>query len=93
MSFESELDSIQKSILELNHRTDMDLKGRLIEELEQIPNVIENIALIPVVDDQLKALEKRIVKIEERLTGIDRRFVANRTELDTINKNINEQSD
>lgn len=93
ISFESELDTIQKNILELNHRTDMNLKGRMIEELEQIPNVIENIALIPVVDGQLKALEKRINRIDERLAMIDRRFISTRTEIDALTTNLSEQSD
>lgn len=79
--------------MELNHRTDMNLKGRMIEELEQIPNVIENIALIPTVDKQLKLLENKLNKVEERLVLIDNKFVVNKNDIKTINNNLKDQSD
>lgn len=71
----------------------MNLKGRMIEELEQIPNVIENIALIPTVDKQLKLLENKLNKVEERLVLIDNKFVVNKHDINTINNNLKDQSD
>jgi len=71
----------------------MNLKGRMIEELEQIPNVIENIALIPTVDKQLKLLANKLNKVEERLVLIDNKFVINKHDIKTINNNLKDQSD
>lgn len=67
LSIETELDQIQNSIKELISRTDMNLKGRMIDELEQIPNVIDNITMIPVVSKQITLINDRINAIDKKL--------------------------
>lgn len=93
MSFETELDQIQNSIKELVHRTDMNLKGRMIDELEQIPNVIENITMIPVVSQQIISLTDRINSVEQKLIEYDKRINNNRQNFQTLDLNIKIQSD
>jgi len=45
----------------------MNLKGRMIDELEQIPNVIDNITMIPVVSKQITLINDRINAIDKKL--------------------------
>jgi hypothetical protein len=45
------------------------------------------------VDKQLKLLENKLNKVEERLVLIDNKFVVNKHDINTINNNLKDQSD
>lgn len=77
LSFETELDEIQRHIKELVQKTDMNLMGRMINELEQIPNVIQNISLIPVVSQQITQLNDRISNMDKKLESQSKRISKN----------------
>jgi len=64
--FENELDQIHKRMDGLHLRTDMNIKGKLIEELDQIPNIVANITSIPSIELKLEDLIKRIDEMNER---------------------------
>ena len=71
----------------------MNLKGRMIDELEQIPNVIENITMIPVVSQQITSLTDRINAIEHKLFEFDKRISNSYQNYQTLDLNIKIQSD
>jgi len=71
---ENELDQMHKRMDELNLRTDMNIKGRLIEELEHIPNVVNNISSLPTVVDNIDKVNLKMDAIEERIVSIDKRL-------------------
>jgi len=71
---ENELDQVHKRMDELHLRTDMNIKGRLIEELEHIPNVVQNIASVPKVIDNIDQVNQKLDAIEERIISVDKRL-------------------
>ena len=70
---ENELDQLHIRMEELHARTDMNIKGRLIEELEHIPNVVENISSMPMLNDKIDKVHLKFDALEERIVNIDKR--------------------
>lgn len=68
------MDQIHKRMDELHIRTDMNIKGRLIEELDQIPNIIPNITSIPKIYDRLDEIISKIDGLEDRIVKMDQRI-------------------
>jgi len=55
----------------------MNIRGRLIEEMEQIPNVISLISSIPKISGSLQLINKRIDLLEDRIINMDKRIYSN----------------
>ena len=70
---ENELDQLHIRMEELHTRTDMNIKGRLIEELEHIPNVVENISSLFKLNDKIDKVHLQFDALEYQLVNIDKR--------------------
>jgi uncharacterized coiled-coil protein SlyX len=81
---ENELDQLHKRMEELHIRTDMNIKGRLIEELEHIPNVVENIQSLPQLNDKIDKVHLKFDALEDRLVNIDKRVYSLMTSNDKL---------
>lgn len=71
---ENELDQVHKRLDELHMRTDMNIRGRLIEELEHIPNIVKNISSLPNLNDNIDKMNMKFETLEERILNIDKRI-------------------
>jgi len=78
---------------ELYLRTDMNIKGRLIEELEHIPNIVQNISSLPKLNDNIEKINLKFEVLEERIVSIDKRLYSimlSNDKLDLSFVNLNE---
>jgi len=62
----------------------MNIKGRLIEEMELIPNVIELVTSLPKLDASVHILNKRMNALDDNFKSIEKRMYNNMKTVDDL---------